>query len=386
MATTPIPVSRLNTEPEVIRCPACQHVGKTIRVMDMISDARGAGNAAMGIIGCLFCNCSAMMAPTYYSIAHYCSNCGIRLVAVPWQEDPIPQLDNSFLVDDGKGTKVAPSPFGPPPEVNEAQVRNFAERYSTTAPSSVYEIKLEGSIKLPTAALDAAGSRIIFQVEWPGFHAARGSPFSPVEYAPAEAMTAEPKPATTKSMMAWNPNQSTPHIRVSVFGSPCREIATAQVFGDTRDFILHTPTEDHKGGVHYASRRSGVTNKHSPSAGHMVWNSCAGPLTWTLRKVRDRDMPKQQRCIVLLDAYDRLAAVIKASELKTEEKDYSGFQLRLYGDISEQLVGEIIASFSAVCYVIWNYNRLGVPDIGLDLAATGLAVAVTGMELASVVG
>ncbi|CAI4212789.1 unnamed protein product [Parascedosporium putredinis] len=227
--------------------------------------------------------------------------CGIRLVVVPWQADPILQLDSKSLVHEGKGAaKIAPSPFGAPPRTDEAQLRNFADRHTSSVPSSIYEIKLGGEVKLPTGVYDAAGSRMIYRIEWPGFRAGRGTPCSN-RLGPDAIDTAHP--------------------RVFPEYVP-RDIATAQVFGDSKDFILHTPTsDDHDGRVLYTSRRSGAGNKSSPSAGHLVWASCAGPLTWTLRKVRDAEMPKHQRCIVLLDAYDRLLAVVRGSELKTARGD-----------------------------------------------------------------
>jgi hypothetical protein len=247
-------------------------------------------------------------------------------------------------------------------------------------------MKIDGEIKFPTAVFDASGERMVFRIEWPGFQ--RG--FSPIEYTPAEGMSAEGNTKVKKSLRAWDPQKSTPHIRVlavgaatgtAPFGTPERVVATAQVFSDTRDFILHIPQQDPNGITHYVSRRSGIPGKHSPSAGHMVWSSSLGPLTWTVRKVRDKNMPKAHRSIVLLDAYDRLVAIIKPSE---KEKGKPDFQLRLYGSLPEQLVGEIIASFSALAYAIWNYAQLGVPDVGLSLVATGLDVVSTGLEIASI--
>lgn len=110
----------------------------------------------------------------------------------------------------------------------------------------------------------------------------------------------------------------------------------------------------------------------------MVWNSCAGPLAWIVRSVQDKEMHKTSRRIVLMDAYDRLVAMIGSTD--TEES----VRLKIYGGLSSELVGEILASFSAVSDTIWNYSRLEGADEGWGVAAGVMGVAGLGLTLADI--
>jgi hypothetical protein len=385
---------------------------------------RAASNTLLGILGCLSCRCDYMLAPTYYFLVHYCSGCGIRLVSVPWDSDPIPQLHSSFLVpaDPARadGPKIAPSPFGPPPQkLDAATLRNFAERFADWSPSIVLEIKHKSSsLTLPVAAINTTAENTGYEISWPGFpsHTHKGFA-SPIEYKPANPMSTVtsgeqsnskiPAQATgaatsmSMSLAAWNPDDSTPHIRVSAFAASTEteeithaltgpELATAQVFPTSKDFILHTPRrqtplvlEEDTPTSRYISHRSGLPGKTSPSAGFMVWRSSSwGPMTWTVRKIRVNDMKKPSRCLVLLDAYDRLVGVMGESNFK---KEGVAVRLSLYGDgngLPQVLVAEILASFAALAYVVWNYEQLGVADpelAGFVSGALDVAGAATGL-------
>jgi hypothetical protein len=110
----------------------------------------------------------------------------------------------------------------------------------------------------------------------------------------------------------------------------------------------------------------------------MVWSSCAGPLAWIVRSVQNKEMQKASRRIVLMDAYDRLVGMISSTD--NEES----VRLKIYGDFSSELVGEILASFSAVSYTIWNYSRLEGTDEGWGVAAGAMSVAGLGLALAGI--
>ncbi|KAL6360016.1 hypothetical protein LRP88_05713 [Fusarium phalaenopsidis] len=315
MASQVIPISRLNLEPETVKCPACQYVGKSIRVMETASNGH-----------------------------HYCSRCGIRFVIVPWYDNPILHLERSLLVDaestekGDSGRKIMPSPLGPPPRFNEELLRNFATRFISSTPSLTLEILLQGDRKFPSQAIDVASSKKLYDITWPGLAAG-----DPVEYTPGEPMTATPaKPdiKQIKSMASWDPSKSTPHIRVSTADGVNREVATAQVFATSRDYILHTP--------------------------------------WIVRSVQDKEMQKTSRRIVLMDAYDRLVGMISSTD--NEES----VRLKIHGDLSPELIGEILASFSAVSYTIWNYSRLEGTDEGWGVAAGAMSVAGLGLTLAGI--
>ncbi|KAM5366086.1 hypothetical protein ACJZ2D_010691 [Fusarium nematophilum] len=135
--------------------------------------------------------------------------------------------------------------------------------------------------------------------------------FALVEYKPSEPMTAAPgKKRKIQSMASWKPMESTPHIRVlAVDGQREREVTTAQVFATPRDYILHTPRTTN-GVTTYESRRSGIRGQVSTRSGYTVWNSCAGPLAWIERYVRDQQVEKVSWRVVLMDAYDRLVAMM----------------------------------------------------------------------------
>ncbi|KAM0420263.1 hypothetical protein ACHAPT_011922 [Fusarium lateritium] len=346
--------------------------------MEATSNAQATASCLMGILACLACNCGYMTAPTYYFLSHYCSRCGIRFVIVPWYDNPILHLDRGLLVDaestekDKATRKIMPSPLGPPPKFDEEALRSFATRFVSSSPSLTLEILLQGDRKFPSEVSDVSSSKKLYDITWPGLAAG-----DPVEYTPGEPMTATPAKLGSKeikSMASWDPTKSTPHIRVSaVDGQNSREVATAQVFATSRDYILHTPQT---GG--YVSRRSGIKGQISAKSGYMVWNSCAGPMAWIVRSVQDKEMPKTSRRIVLMDAYDRLVGMI----CPTDKEE--SVQLKLYGDLPPEFIAETLASFSAVSYTLWNYSRLEGTDEGWGVAAGVASVAGLGLTLASI--
>ncbi|KAF4980634.1 hypothetical protein FZEAL_3383 [Fusarium zealandicum] len=401
MASQVVPIGHLNLEPATVKCLACQHVGQSTRAMETTSNAeydyslvemigltffRATASCLMGILACLACNCGYMTAPTYYFLSHYCSRCGIRFSVVPWYEQPIIHLDRSVLVEVGSGEKgkpglkVAPSPMGAPPKMDEDALRNFATRFLTWTPSLVLEIKLGDSSKFPSDVFDASTSRKLYAVTWPGLSGGQ----DPIEYTPAEPMTTTPGKTDSskiRSMAAWNPKESTPHIRVSMVDGleGNREMATAQVFATSRDYVLHTPQTSPEGVVDYVSRRTGVHGQVSGKSGYMIWNSSAGALAWIVRAVRDKELERPSRRIVLMDAYDRLVAIMCPSS-----KQDNLVHLRLYGTLPPGLVAEILASFSAVSYVMWNYSRLEGSDEGWGVLDGGLNVASLGVTAAGI--
>lgn len=306
---------------------------------------------------------------------------------MPWYDDPVPHLDRSVLVDaelvsDQKGAlgRIAPSPHGLPPPVSEQDLRGFASRFSTWTPSLVLVIDLKGLKGFPGDVFDASGTRKLYEITWPGAISAQGTHPYPVEYTPMEPMKTSPDKANlakSKVMTVWDPTKSTPHIRVSSTGEHgTREIATAQVFPLAKDYILHTPRHLPDGSTAYTSRRTGIKGQLSQKSRYMVWNSCSGPLTWIVRSVCDKELATPSRRIVLMDAYDRLVGML-------HEDGEGKIQLRLYPGLESELVGEILASFSALSYVIWNYAQLtgsdegwGVVDAGVNIAGLGAAIGM----------
>lgn len=76
-----------------------------------------------------------------------------------------------------------------------------------------------------------------------------------------------------------------------------------------------------------------------------LWWSSEGRLLWVQRVVVDGEGVKG-RFLCLFDAYDRLLAIIRPGS--TKWNGVKLMELRLYADLGEQLITEILATYTAL--------------------------------------
>lgn len=322
------------------------------------------------------------MAPTYYFLEHFCSHCGIRLAILPWQSESLVQVDKDRLVptensaDKSVGTFFALSPAGPPPSlVSDASIRDFVSRYNSTYPAITLEVQHSSWSKFPTVVLNKERTAEFFNITRPGM-SGDGRVITE-EYTANERMVSPADETklgpSLRQGTFWDPTRSKPHICVSDTTTK-KAIATVQLFTNNADFVLHTPEYDgnfESKTPTYSSRRSGIGHSPTKRPAFLLWNSTFGPLIWVVRQVQTGNMKSPSRRPVLLDAYNRLVAVLDKSEGMSTVVDGKPSKLLMvrfefYVEAPQVLLGEVLASYSALRYIHCNWDSLGIFMGGLS--------------------
>ena len=360
------------------------------------------------ILGCLCllgCQCGAIAAPDYYHIEHFCSHCGLRLTLVPCYEDPLVQINRDMLLmvapptvdktdtqmqqTPPKNTKaklVAPSPLGPPVPISQSTIGRFWDHHSGTHPTFTLQIQHAVDVIFPSVVWSEDWTRRLYDISRPGMPT-KYRDFFPVPYQTRELGADTKNKPDIKPATYWDPTRSQPHIRVR--NSHGIELSTAQVFDTAADFVIHTPKEASSGEPHsYNSYRSGLGAKPTGKPAFMLWTSSAGPMLWLVRRIRTATTGGIDGafCLVLMDAYDRLVAVVKEGTGATTGADASAQKegkvavMEFYDErkLGETLVGEILASYSALRWVQWDRWRMNIPTGGVGREPK--AVWIGGMQ------
>ncbi|KAI9168018.1 hypothetical protein HJFPF1_04162 [Paramyrothecium foliicola] len=334
------------------RCPACGHRDNPI----IVSTASPSALTIFILIAfCLSCACCLLTGARISVLAFYCERCGLRLIN---EENASSRLkyDSSSLIawpsEVGKppsvrqvsALKAALSPLGLPPPVHRPYVVDISKRYHTLKPTQIFNIET-GLFKLPTKASSTAGPSVSYLVEAPGI--------------PTPNPASKLDPQYLQNSCAWSlgsySSYQNPHFRVisqSADGSR-KEVAHIQLFrGENWDAeILSSCRSRGEGGNDEGKLSYGkpsVTRRMlaedeaawSTSRAGVLWASSGGIVLWSERKIEDGDGAKG-KFLCLLDAYDRLIIALRKEKGKT-------WQMRVYSDLSEDFLGEILASYTAI--------------------------------------
>lgn len=292
------------------------------------------------------------------------------------------QVDKDCLVPTGNlgdksvGTFFALSPAGPPPSlVSDGSIRDFISRYTSTYPVTTLEVQHSSWSKFPTVVLNTERTAELFNITRPGM-SGDGRVITE-EYSANECVVSSVDETklgpSLRQGSFWDPARSRPHICVSDTTTR-KAIATVQLFTNNADFVLHTPEYD--GSVEsktptYSSRRSGIGHSPTKRPAFLLWHSTFGPLLWVVRQVQTGNMKSPSRRPVLLDAYNRLVAVLDKSEGMTTVVDGKPNKLLMvrfefYVEAPQVLLGEVLASYSALRYIHCNWDSLGIFMGGLS--------------------
>jgi hypothetical protein len=79
----------------------------------------------------------------------------------------------------------------------------------------------------------------------------------------------------------------------------------------------------------------------------VLWHSSQGMLLWNWRKISSDGDGAKGEVLCLLDSYDRLVAAVWKTKRSGSEDGYWR-EMRVYVDISDDYLGEVIASYVAV--------------------------------------
>jgi hypothetical protein len=290
-----------------------------------------------------------------YAVACYCERCGLRLVAEENASSQV-QFDNSNLISwpseaerpgplrNVSKLKAAASPLGLPGAAHRPYILNVKTRYKDLKPVRVFNLEM-GSFGLPSKATDAtAGRSYIF--ESPGV--------------PPIDKSAKKDPQYLQNKCAWSfgspLSHLTTHFRIihEYGNSSSREIAQVRLYGGSNwnadiRVIDHRENkiESDSATKPYTRLRMLATDESAWRIGldGVLWASSKGLLFWSERTVEDGDHVKS-KMLCLLDAYDRL--LLAVGNMRQPGKGGKGWQIRVYTDLTEDFLGEILASYTAL--------------------------------------
>ncbi|KAG5661720.1 hypothetical protein KAF25_003959 [Fusarium avenaceum] len=328
------------------RCLACGHKGELF-VVSTTSKSTGLNI----FIFCLFtlaCACCLLDGNGIdSSLSFFCQRCGLRLISecnapskVKYVEsDLIPNQAISGKAAAVPGANVVKSPVGRPVAANKDWIIKTRKRYSNLKPVRKLGI-IKGRYKIPS----------LFNSLTPEF---------PTSYTIGTPGMADEQPADKKnhqylqsSSCSWNRYSSGPHFQVFMQSKGTQLLEIGQVhlrgitIGDVDIKVLDSQMVGRKSWSSYQMYAE-EENAWSLCGAGVLWHSSQGVLLWNWRKITSDGDGAKGRVLCLLDSYDRLVtAVWKTKRSDSEAGDW--WEMRVYVDISDDYLGEIIASYVAV--------------------------------------
>jgi len=332
----------------------------------------------LALLGCLTFGmgcCFGPSSPGGEYLCHYCPNCGIRLVTLVVYIGKIisskyvfPKGESLVTVgvqnqastasgEESAGTKIAPSPLGPPPTaVDPDALSTFAGRFLQS--QRYRTMCVDWDLRdVPSNFLSADGSSKLYDVSFPDFDPTtkfHASFFWPGHFA-----------ATGVVECVWDRR----HASIAVTNCNSGLPGFVQLAQQSWDIMFHLPQAEIAEGQEGTDGESNsrlCTIEHADeftwSCPHFGWMSSEGPLLWTQRNLADaEDQPSKGNKtgsrfrFVLLDGYDRL---ISAEDEKPHraaprkrgraEEPMMRSKLHFYMDLSEKLTDEVIMSYVAL--------------------------------------
>ncbi|KAH6694001.1 hypothetical protein F5X68DRAFT_273410 [Plectosphaerella plurivora] len=332
------------------RCPACAYRGNTIIVSTSPSN-QSVGLMLLYLLFCLSCACCLLGDTRDSSLVYYCERCGLRLVTednkgsqVQYDSStlmPVPEETKTTKSQLPPGSKVARSPLGLPPPLNRPEVVNLKDRYRHLTPIRKLIVET-GRFGLPTKVTDPSNTAdSSYLIESPGI--------------PPESPETKKERQFLQRCCSWSQNygvsRQTPSFRVNSTSQDgvSRELAWVVLFGGSNwNADLHVssgePTNGNETFVEHRMYAAEESDWNASGAG-VLWKSSEGLLLWSMRTVRDAE-GINARGYCLLDAYDRLVVALR--KIRRPEDKGKVWELRVYADVSEQFLAEILASYTAM--------------------------------------
>ncbi|KAF5709226.1 hypothetical protein FGLOB1_6019 [Fusarium globosum] len=319
------------------KCPACGNRSEPLNVPT--SSSSTGVEAIIFCMSVMVCACCCIAGMMDSSLAFFCRNCGLRLVSEKNAHSKV-KYDESGLVvvSDKTGAKVAKSPLGAPGDMNKAWVVNPQKRFTDLKPQRKFGIE-KGRYNIPSSFTSLT------------------TEFS-TNYTIETRGMASPQPSDKKenqylqsTSCSWNRHQSGPHFQVLMRSQGLStEIAQihlrANTIWDADIKVLNREVTSHKSWSTYKMEAEEELAWDLYGAG-TLWHSSQGMLLWQMRKISSDGDGAKGRILCLLDPYDRLVALV----WKTKKPGNEGgrwWEMRVYIDVSDDFLGEIIASYVAV--------------------------------------
>ncbi|KAJ4252326.1 hypothetical protein NW762_010924 [Fusarium torreyae] len=281
------------------------------------------------------------------SLAFFCQRCGLRLISEGNVHSKVKYYESDMILkqamSDKAGVlpsaKMVKSPVGLPVVVNKDWIINPQKRFTNLKPVRKLGIE-KGRYKIPSSFTSLTPEfPTSFTIGTPGMAAEQPSDKKEAQY-------------LQSSSCAWNRYQSGPHFQVFMqsTGSQAFEIAQVQLRGrtisDADIKVVDREVTTRKTWNTYQMQAEDEIAWSLSGAG-VLWHSSRGVLLWNLRKISSDGDGAKGRILCLLDAYDRMVEAV----WKTKRPGGDGgqcWEMRVYVDMSDDFLGEIIASYVAV--------------------------------------
>ncbi|RGP80997.1 hypothetical protein FLONG3_785 [Fusarium longipes] len=328
-------------------CPACGHKGEPFVVSTSSTSAGGVALTTFILFAsALACACCFLMGGMDSSLTFFCQRCGLRLISesnvhsnVKYHEsDMIPEQAVSDKAIALPSPKTVKSPVGLPVAVNKDWIVNPQRRFSNITPVRKLGIE-KGRYKIPTSFISTTpGYTMSFTVGIPGM-------------APEGLADRKEAQYLLSSNCAWNRHESGPHFQVFMQSesSQAVEIAQVRLCGTISNVDIKVVDHEAATGKKWTTYQMQAEQEISWSltGAGVLWRSSQGVLMWNFRKLSSDGDGAKGLMLCLLDAYDRLVAAVWKTKRPGGEVG-QWWEMRVYVDVSDDFLGEVIASYVAV--------------------------------------
>lgn len=283
------------------------------------------------------------------SIVFFCDQCGLRLIS---QRNSAANVtyDEKTLLEDSSGIVSAPeisrqwkrfasSPLGAPLRKDVQWIMNPQQRYINLCPTRVFAVRT-GRFQIPSSFTSLAQETApSYLVEAPGIAEESAEDKKQWQY-------------LLSDNCAWNRHRPEPHFRIKEHTPQAPEpVEVAQVTlygGSNWDAKLETIDRNATAARQWHRTTIKAMNDlaWSRDGAGVLWQSTQGIVLWNMRKLSD-GAGATGRMLCLLDAYDRLIAVVRKTTGAGAQLGH-GLEMRVYASVKHDYLAEIIASYVAL--------------------------------------
>lgn len=332
------------------------------------------------------------------AVTHFCRRCGLRLGVVRVGDDdrgftipmdvddyyfiPAPEHWRPHLARLPGGMRVAKSPLGLPPEITEHEMKACNTRFVKSQPLRklwlLADDRVDNSVKCilddSTDGRDDVNgaAEVLYEIHASGVRGIK-YPDAPDAHIKVQMRSPPAEDVAADGLPPYNRDPTNATLEQSASSTG------AQVFTEACRYQLLTNEKRKYSSLMFVSSASGrdedvyvYLNTVPPRFRGMFlafkpvwrWYSSQGGLLWMSRRYRDAEMTAMDQHLCLVDDYDRLLAVVAEwdgllslcavddpfaqSVLNGRGPRSKASSIKLYADLSAQLLGEILGSLAVL--------------------------------------
>ncbi|TQV91470.1 hypothetical protein V2A60_008884 [Cordyceps javanica] len=361
-------LTSLGAKPRLVGCPACTAFAKTVLIQDSLSPR---SKTSIGLKAVFSLGLSLLWSrdkPRCAWFAHYCGNCGLRLVLCD-EHGNRNYVESSQLITsrskDGVTRRIAPSPYAASSLVLK-DVPSVAARYRHLRPKSVFSVQFEGNTGVPSKIVRTGASGETYKIDCPDldwnrkFHIDYVIPKRPRKHGLIKTI--------------WSHRRPSIKVLSSLGADKGRVAGLVQLSQQRWDVKLYFPRDvlDQDTAPEYEARMIEAHDEYifAPELPHVLWKSSEGHLLWTSRFAKDGTGSGDaiEKRMVLVDSYDRLVAMEISSEPQSARAKYFkttdrprapslSRRLYMYGNLTQNMVNEVVTAYVAVLAQMFRKAR-----------------------------